>query len=116
MGRDRLARGAGALGTALILFVPKVTLWRPLATGLAFLAGATFYIYLMHMAMFHIILYELEIDSKPLELSAALGAALAGGVAAYLAWTRAIAIGETLFRRIALPRMAATRMTGPTAQ
>jgi acyl-CoA synthetase (AMP-forming)/AMP-acid ligase II len=65
-----------------ILFIPRVRLWRPLAELVAFLAQATFYIYLTQGLAINLIRERLHVNSVPLMV---LVAFLAGS-AAFLAW------------------------------
>ena len=68
--------------TFAILFVPRVLIWAPLAALVAFLAQATFYVYLTQGLAIHIIRERLHIPSVPLMV------VTAGlfGILAFLGW------------------------------
>ncbi len=89
----------------LILFVPRIPLWRPLATGLGFIAGTTFYIYLIHPAIIHVLYYVLHFTSRPF----AFTASVAGGVAFYAVWTQVMRIAVQLWHHRVAPMLASRR-------
>lgn len=83
-----------------ILFVPRIKLWAPLAKAVAFLANATFFIYLTQGIAISLIYEQLNIHAVPLMLILAL---LSGSMA-YLGWQMVLrALGPGLigltFRR-----------------
>jgi len=85
--------------TFAILFVPRVPMWAPLAALVAFLAQATFYIYLTQGLAINLVRERLHISSVPLSV------ATAGlfGIVAFLGWQ---AVLRTLPRLGALPALA----------
>jgi acyl-CoA synthetase (AMP-forming)/AMP-acid ligase II len=74
---------------AAILFLPRIRLWTPLAQLVAFLAQATFYIYLTQGLAINLIRERLHIDWVPLMV---LVAVIFGSVA-FLGW-------QALLRRV----------------
>ena len=72
---------AMAVAAPLLLFLPRVPVWRPVATALAFVAGATFYIYLTHQAVIHVFYFNLHLRNLPLVfvVSVAVGIAASAG-------------------------------------
>lgn len=85
---------AGA--TAVVLFAPRIRLWRPLANAVSFLAQISFYIYITHMLAIQIVRWQLHLTSPvlALALSVVLGAAF------YFAWEAFVRQAGAMLRQL----------------
>lgn len=90
--------------TALVLFVPRIPVWAPLAGLLAFFAQSTFYIYLSHGAT-NRLFDRLHIHYVPLVVCMAIGI----GMIAYVCWRSVeLFVVRLLHRFRAIPQHAMT--------
>ena len=71
---------------AIILFLPRVPIWTPLARIIAFLAQISFYIYITHMLAIQIVRWHLHLSSPAL----ALALSIVFGAGLYVVWSAAL--------------------------
>jgi len=90
-----------AMAAPLLLFVPRVPVWRPIATALAFVAGATFYIYLTHQAVIHVFYFNLHLRNLPL----VFGVSVAVGIGASAGWNWVMRTAVQLYHRRLAPML-----------
>lgn len=83
-------------GAVVLMFVPRVTVWSPIAEFMALLAQATYYIYLVHGIARHLVGKRLGIESVPLKVAG--GIAL--GLLFFFFWRWVLATFSRLMARL----------------